>query len=256
MKIGQISSETPSKVVKKPSKRKNKTTPEKELYFGPAVDAAIIKYNNEPSDGQRQVIFQSIIYPALEKLAENLIHVNKWYYTIDDTFEHVKQDVVTFLAERLYKYDVSKGKAFSYFDKIALNHLRNENKKGYKKVLQRKNITNVDTDSIDLLSQTNEEQRNTLIGFVDEFVTYMEVNIPSLYKKTSDQELAFALLSIFKNRADFEVFNKKIFYFVLRENTNATTTQVTRMVSSFKRLFTRMYSSFYKDGEIIMSKKY
>ena len=256
MQFGQIN-QVEKKAVKKQRKpRVKKEAVQKELYFGPTVDRAIIAYNNSKSKSKRDLLYQETIYPALEKLAENLIHVNKWYYTIEDTFEHTKQDVITFLTERLYKFDETKGKGFSYFDKIALNHLRNENKKGYKKVLQRKQISAIDTDSIDISSQYVQEQKTNLIDFFDVFIDYMDVNIPSLYKKESEQNLAMSLLSIFKRREEYEVFNKKIFYFVLRENTNATTTQITRIVSQFKRMFANMYSAYYRDGMIQTNKRY
>lgn len=260
MKFGQLITEDkpkPSKSTKVTKAKKPRTpAPVKELYFGPQVDDAIIRYNSETNDARRQLIYSKEIHKALEKLAENLIHVNKWYYTVDDTFEHAKQDVVTFLSERLYKYDKTKGKAFSYFDKIALNHLRGENKKGYKKTLQRKSIDYVDTDNMDILSERNQQQSKILSEFVDVFIDYMDVNIPHIYKKAIDQTVGYAIIAVFKQRESFEIFNKKIIYFCIREHTEASTIQITRMVSSFKKKFGVMFNDFCREGMINFQKLY
>ena len=87
---------------KKPRKPKTKR-----LYFGPEVDVSIIKYNDSTSDAERSLIYQNEIKPAFEKLAENIIHTFKFYYTDGETLQQVQHEVVSFLVEKLPNFKKS-----------------------------------------------------------------------------------------------------------------------------------------------------
>ena len=84
--------------------RKPKT---KRLYFGPDVDVSIVKYNGTDDSLERSLIYQREIRSAFEKLAENIIHTFKFYYTDGQSLQQLQHEVVSFLVEKLPKFKQS-----------------------------------------------------------------------------------------------------------------------------------------------------
>lgn len=126
--------------IKKPRKKRTKR-----MYFGPEVDQSIIKYNESECSNEKSLIYQREIQPAMEKLVENIIHTFKFYYTDNVPLGQVQHEVVSFLVEKLPKFNPDKGsKAFSYFSIVAKNFCILKNRKNYKKLLEHKRI-DIDT---------------------------------------------------------------------------------------------------------------
>ena len=101
-----------------------KRRPKKSIdYFTLNTQQAILDYRLETSQAKRDKIFNEKIYYAFYKLAENIIHTFKFYYTEVDNINELKHEVIAFLLEKLHLYDDSKGKAYSYFGTIAKRYL-------------------------------------------------------------------------------------------------------------------------------------
>lgn len=226
----------------------------KRVYFGPEVDVSIIKYNNEQDSAVRSLIYQREIKQPMEKLVENIIHTFKFYYTDNVPLHQVQHEVVSFLVERLHKFDSSKGsKAFSYFGMIAKNYCILKNKKNYKKLIEHKRI---DLDeSIDLAQEDNSDQPN-IEQFFNQYLAYWEDRVGLYYKKEKDQRLAEAFLDLFRKRDRIEIFNKKALYIYIREMTNANTQQITKIVKEMKGIWKQMYSDHLQLGYIPNDKIY
>jgi hypothetical protein len=88
-----------------PRKRKPK---KKNTYFTQETEDAILAYLKEENHLQRDKIFNEKIYHALYKLAENIIHTFKFYYTEVESLEDLKHEVMIFLLERFHLYHPSK----------------------------------------------------------------------------------------------------------------------------------------------------
>jgi hypothetical protein len=100
-------------LTKKGTVRKRK--PKKSnIYFTQDTEDAILEYLKSTNPKQRNQIFNERINYAFHKLAENIIHTFKFYYTEVDTIPELQHEVVAFLLEKLHLYDQTKGKAFSY----------------------------------------------------------------------------------------------------------------------------------------------
>ena len=226
----------------------------KKVYFGPEVDVSIAKYNNEADAAVRSLIYQREIKQPMEKLVENIIHTFKFYYTDNVPSPQVQHEVVSFLVERLHKFDPSKGsKAFSYFGMIAKNYCILKNKKNYKKLIEHKRI---DLDeSIDLEQEDNSDQPN-IERFFEQYLAYWEDRVGLYYKKEKDQRLAEAFLDLFRKRDRIEIFNKKALYIYIREMTNANTQQITKIVKEMKGRWKQMYSDHLELGYIPSNKVY
>ena len=108
----------PAKVIKKKRRKKSK------MYFGTPVQNAIIRYNTSENPVIKNRIYREHIEFAFNKLAENLIHTFKFYYTEVDDLEDLKHEVICFLLEKLDYFKPDKGsKAFSYFSIVGKNYL-------------------------------------------------------------------------------------------------------------------------------------
>ena len=107
-------------------KRKKKNN----QYFTLDVDDAIEQYNNCDNIRERDRIYVKRIYPAFDKLSENLINTYKCPY-IDSSFEDLKHELVSFLTEKLDKFSKESGKAYSYYTRTGINYLIVRNTKNY-----------------------------------------------------------------------------------------------------------------------------
>tara|TARA_R110000803_G_scaffold1756_2_gene5710 strand:+ start:4753 stop:5430 length:678 start_codon:yes stop_codon:yes gene_type:complete len=224
------------------------------MYFGPEVDVAIIKYNKEEDPAIKSIIYQKEIKAAMEKLVENIIHTFKFYYTDSVPLEQVQHEVVSFLVEKLHKFDHTKGsKAFSYFSIVAKNFCILKNKKNYKKLIEHRRI---DADlSIDIVAPEDEDKID-LNRFMEMYLLYWEDRVALYYKKEREQRLAEALLELFRKRDRIDIFNKKALYVYIREMTDANTQQITKVVKDMKVIYKKMFSHFLDKGFIDKDKIY
>ena len=83
----------------KPKKRGRK--PSKKQYFTSDVDLAIAEYLSSSNQKERDAIYKNRIHYAFYKLAENLIHTFKFYYTEVESLEDLKHEVCCFFLEKL-----------------------------------------------------------------------------------------------------------------------------------------------------------
>ena len=88
-----------------PKKRGRKRT--KKQYFTPDTDLAIAEYLATSNQDERDNIFATRIHYPFYKLAENLIHTFKFYYTEVDDLEDLKHEVIVFLKEKLLLHVLS-----------------------------------------------------------------------------------------------------------------------------------------------------
>ena len=236
----------------KPKKKRAKRT--KRMYFGPEVDVAIQKYNEEEDPTIKSIIYQREIRAAMEKLVENIIHTFKFYYTDNVPLDQVQHEVVSFLVEKLHKFDPSKGsKAFSYFSIVAKNYCILKNRKNYKKLLEHKRI---DTDLTVNIVAPEEEEGIDLNRFMDMYLKYWDGRVSLYYKKEKEQKLAEAVLELFRKRDRIDIFNKKALYVYIREMTNANTQQITKIVKDMKVIYKKMFSHYLDRGFIDCEKVY
>jgi len=225
------------------------------MYFGPEVDLAIIRYNLTEDDIERSIIYNNEIKAAFEKLAENIIHTFKFYYTDGQTLQQVQHEVVSFLVEKLSKFKESNGKAFSYFSIVAKNYCIHKNKKNYKKLTSH--------DSIDIAAEVNledvsddHEVENRLSDFMDKFVLYWDENLDTTFTKKVDRSIALSIIELFRKRDKIDLFNKKALYIYIREMCDANTQQITKMVKVMKNKYKLMYMDYLKHGRILNEKAY
>jgi hypothetical protein len=218
--------------------------PTKENYFTEKTENAIILYNNTQDRDERARIFSEHIYFPFYKLAENIIHTFKFYYTDVDDVEDLKHRIITMLLdEKIGKFNPSIGaKAYSYFGTIVKRWLINYNNKNYK-LLKRRGALDEYTGYVEEPEEMAEESAIELKVYVDEYVKRMYSELDELFDRESDRKIADAILTIFATRTDLDIFKKKALYIYIREITNCKTPHLTYVISVLKREF---YKEFYE----------
>jgi hypothetical protein len=222
------------------------------IYFTQETEDAIIAYLASTDQVFRDKIFNERINYAFHKLAENIIHTFKFYYTDVDTINELKHEVVAFLLEKLHLYQQSKGKAFSYFGTIAKRYLIIYNEKNYKKVKEKGTLEEADEDKIiveDLVRESNEDH-NQLSDFIDYFVAYVDKNLTKLFPRQHDQRTADVILELFRKRENLEIFNKKAIYIYIREMIDVDTFQITKIIKILKNVYYTTYNEYYENGYV------
>ena len=231
-----------------PRKRKPK---EPRVYFTSDTEEAIIEYLGSDNQDFRNRIYKDRIEYAFYKLAENIIHTFKFYYTDSDTIEELKHEVVTFLLEKLHLYDQSKGKAYSYFGTIAKRYLIIYNNNNYKKLQERADIEEIDEDKTIMYETVREaEEQSDPNTFIDQYIRYIDKHLGTLFPKNQDAKTADAIIELFRKRETLEIFNKKALYIYIREMTDTTTPQITKVTKKLDTLRTRLYNEYYQHGYI------
>jgi hypothetical protein len=229
-----------------PRKRKPK---EPRIYFTTDTEEAIIEYLASEDQDFRNRLYRDRIEYAFYKLAENIIHTFKFYYTDTDTIEELKHEVVTFLLEKLHLYDQSKGKAYSYFGTIAKRYLIVYNNNNYKKLQEYVEIEELNEDRR-FLHDTIKEQENHSISdsFINQYILYIDKYLYQLFPKKQDARTADAIVELFRKRETLELFNKKALYIYIREITDTSTPHITRITKKLDILRTRLFNEYYKHG--------
>jgi hypothetical protein len=220
------------------------------IYFTQETENAIVAYLASTDQIERNRIFDEKVDYAFHKLAENIIHTFKFYYTDVDTIDELKHEVVSFLLEKLHLYNQSKGKAFSYFGTIAKRYLIIHNEKNYKKIKEKGTLEEADEDKIivsNLVRESNGD-KNLINDFIDYYVLYIDSNLYKLFPRVQDQKTADVILELFRKRENLEIFNKKAIYIYIREMIDVDTFQITKVIKILKKVYYNIYNEYYETG--------
>jgi hypothetical protein len=216
----------------------------KRQYFTEDTELAIIEYLASDDQVLRNKIYNERIHHSFYKLAENLIHTFKFYYTEVEDLEDLKHEVICFLLEKLHYFKVGKGKAFSYFSIVGKNYLILYNNKNYAKKKKKADLLEVDTDNEILNGFERKEVHDVKVEFLDMYITHVDANLTKYFKKEAEIKVADAVLTVLKNREHLEIFNKKAIYIYIREITGLETPIITKVVKKLKNIFNTTYSRY------------
>ena len=221
-------------------------------YFTAETEDYINKYNESTDIKYRQKVFTEHIYFPFYKLAENIIHTFKFYYTDVDKIEDLKHEIVSMLfEEKIMKFDKNNGaKAYSYFGTIVKRWLINYNNKNYKKLKKIGSFTEMEDDSYKDPSKFDNERTITLGQFLDLYVSEMYDRLEIIFTKESEMKIADAILTIFSKRKDLDIFKKKALYIYIREMTDCETPHLTKVVNKLKEEFYDLYDKYIEVGLI------
>ena len=221
-------------------------------YFTQGTEDAIVKYNNSTNSEERKQIFEQHIHYPFYKLAENIIHTFKLRYTDTESIEDLKHKIIAVLIEeKIHKFNPAVGaKAYSYFGTIVKRWLINYNNKNYRNIKNRGTWEDFN-DSGTPPEEYIEVGAITLSTLIDEYVETMYLELDTLFTKKRDREIADAILTIFSNREDLEIFKKKAIYLYVKEITDCKTVHLTKVIKILKDEFYQMLTEKQNVGLVI-----
>ena len=232
-----------------PKKRGRKRT--KKQYFTPDTDLAIKEYIASSNQDERDNIFATRIHYPFYKLAENLIHTFKFYYTEVDDLEDLKHEVICFLLEKLDYFKPEKGtKAFSYFSIVGKNYLILYNNNNYKKKKQKADPLAADEDEGVLRQLGRDERKQEIKDFIDYLTEYIDKHMFSIFKKEKDRKVCDSINILFKRRENLEIFNKKALYIYIREITDVDTPVITKVTKILRKKYKELYNEYIETGYV------
>jgi hypothetical protein len=231
-----------------PRKRKPKT---KNNYFTQETEQAILEYRSSVDHGERNRIYNERIHFGFYKLVENIIHTFKFYYTEVDNIEDLKYEVVSFLLQKLDLYDQSKGKAYSYFGTIAKRYLIIYNQKNYKKLVNKIDIPNSEDEDENFkkavtLKEERDPDRSEIIALL---ILKLEAKINSMFHKTEEVNVAYAILELLKKRENIEIFNKKAVFIYVKEMTDCQSNTITRVIKKIKTVYMSILNNYIENAD-------
>ena len=220
-------------------------------YFTKGTENYIVLYNLSEDQDYRNDIFTKHIYYPFYKLAENIIHTFKFYYTDVDQIEDLKHEVVSMLLEeKIMKFDSTHGaKAYSYFGTIVKRWLINYNNKNYKKLKRIGSFEDMEESYENSVGKVDSTGL-TLQQFLDIWVDKTDNELEGMFTKESERRIADAILTIFRKRYDIDMFKKKALYIYVREMTDCETPHLTKVVSILKEDFYKLYGEYSENDRL------
>lgn len=241
----------------------NKSNPKPgRVYWPRYLDDIIVQYNNSTDMDERERLFREHLDYPLDKMAENII--NKWKFPyVDGDFNETKKQVVSFLVMNLYKYkpireDGEPNKSFSYFSVITKNYLIFHNKNGYKQEKRSVYLSDMSSGNYvsleeltDLQVPSSDESNEDMKEFVKSMVSWWDFNLPRIFKKKRDIDIATAIIELFRRIDHIENFNKKALYLMIREMTDCKTSYVTKVINKMRKHVLRQLMEYNQYGKIL-----
>jgi len=231
--------------------RRKRGKGKRNLYFHQGTHDAIIKFQSLESQDDRASIYVSDIFPAFDKLVENLIFIHGFTST-HSSFVDLKNDCVVFLYETLDKFDHTRGtKAFSYFNVVAKNWLIIKSKQRSKQI--RRQVSLDDPMSISRRDMSSIESYKVIPAQDTEMIKRESINnlfslMVEIKKKLSgENEIACidAIITLFEKIDDIDLLNKRAIFVYLRDISSLNPKQLSIAMSSIRK----HYKSLVKQGE-------
>jgi hypothetical protein len=230
----------------------NKRKPKSKNYFTQETEDYIVLYNSSSNFEERSRIYEKHIHYPFWKLTQNIIHTFKFYHTEVEELEQLQHEIITFLLSKIHLFDPSRGaKAYSYFGTIVKRWLILYNTKNYNKKINKVEIGELDNDKTShFYTLEDNNAKNDLDKYLDLYVDYCNQNLFKLFPKKNDAQIADAILEIFRNRENLEIFNKKALYIYIREIIDVKTPKITKISNQLYDIFKSNYVFYLENGYV------
>lgn len=218
------------------------------IYFGKNVDDAINRYNQSQNRFERELIFVKEIYPAFNRLSENIV----FKYLLGNygiqTFAELVHELNIHLYERLEKFKPDRKKrAFSYFNRIAINFC-NAKKLDNLKHSVVGGMVNIDMNR-DIVNEVQlTDNKEEIEDFTQQWAEWGLENINKIFYKKRDRQIAEAIFNLFRNCKLIENYNRKALYIMIREQVDVKTQYITDTLKIIKPLYYEMLSEYKLNG--------
>jgi hypothetical protein len=225
--------------------RRNPNGP-RNMYFDAAAQANIEVYLLELDPIEKIKIYENLIYPVFDQLADNLIKVYGFKSPSASSVE-LKLDCITFLFESIQKWDPTRGtKAFSYFNVVAKNWLIINTRKHSKR---QSRLISMDDPNALSMRQRMQIEENNIAQSPDDMLDQKHVKYEILkmlddmkvkLKNENEMRCLHAIETLFASIDDLELLNKRAIHVYLREISGLDRKGVSKALTSIKKHYACM----------------
>ena len=220
-------------IVKTPMKKKNRSSGGLN-YFTSEHEQAILDYVSCLDKTRRDFLYKNYIMPVFCEMVDKIVFTYK-FNTLPN-IEDLKDECKTWLVTILDKYDVSKGsKAFSYFSVITKNWFIHK----VKKVKNNRDVPLEDMTSIEEEEYATIDSDIVTDNIAKEYMSFFFEKEMDEWQDIIENELERkvydAMVILFTNADDIQIFNKKAIYLYMREITGLNTKQVVAGLKKFRK---------------------
>lgn len=147
---------------------------------------------------------------------------------------------------------ITPPKAYSYFGTIAKRYLITYNDDNYKKIQKVVELDEINDESniVPFENFNNTNPGDDYEKFMSQYIKYIDKHLYNIFPKKADYKAADAIMELFRKRETLEIFNKKALYIYIREITDTSTPQITKVTKKLNDIRVRLYNQYYKDGYI------
>lgn len=216
-------------------------------YFYKREEEAVLAYLNATTAEEKNEIYNTVLRPAFEKMAESIIRRYKLFVP-NETFEDTFNDTLSFLITKMSKFEPGQFKAYSYYGTICRNYLIGRIQ-SYSTSLQRNPSYDVIAEEFnDNLRYSDKPDKNKEIASetVDRLVdriTEMVNNPDDNDLRPNEVKIGKALINLLKNweyvlsTDASNKLNKNAILLFLREETGLDTKGIRDNMKKFKKEF-------------------
>lgn len=222
---------------------------EKKNYFGPETDDAIIKFQKSTNSAEREMLCRDFILPAFEKLS------SYWYHRLAlRKNEESISDGVAYLYEKINMFNPNSEKktsGFAYFNMVARNYFFQKLRSERKEVLQNQEFVNIwELTSADESLLVDDSLQEGIEK--KEFMQLLRDVLPKWREranKEQERKILDALIVLFENIDNFDIYDSKAVKHHLEEITGMKTKQVSLNLNKIKKKYLKFKVSYQK-GDI------
>jgi hypothetical protein len=238
------------KTVKKTQQTHQRREPSKDnkIYFSKEHEDAILEYATILDNKRRTELYINLIKPTFDEMVDKIVYTYK-FNTLPN-IQDLKDDCKIWLTTILDKYDVSRGsKAFSYFSVITKNWFIHK----VKKIQNSKEVYLEDITSSKEEQNLSYEDSYLSNREKDEFWDAFEKEIAiwgGKKMKDSEEKVYKAIIILFKDSSNIEIFNKKAIYLYIREITGLNTKQIVNNLKRFRIKYETFKREWYSGEDV------
>jgi hypothetical protein len=87
--------------------------------------------------------------------------------------------------------------------------------------------------------------------FIDLFINHVDKKLWNYFPKEEDAKTADAIMELFRKRENLDIFNKKGIYIYIREMTDQSTPQITKIIKKLKNIYKELLSQYLEHDRIL-----
>ena len=96
----------------------------------------------------------------------------------------------------------------------------------------------------------SQEDQSDSDNFIDQYIKYVDRHLFTLFPKQHDARTADAIVELFRKRENLDIFNKKGIYIYIREITDQSTPQITKVIKRLKSIYKQLFSEYLEHGYV------